>query len=185
MSAVARPAVFLDRDGTIIVDSGYVSRPEDVVLIAGAAAAIARLNAAGIPVVVVSNQSGLGRGYFGEDDYERVRARLERSLAEAGAHVDATLICPHAPSAACECRKPGTLLFRLAADQLALDLSRSWYIGDRWRDVSPALTLGGHPLLVPAPSTPDDDLSRAQELGVAVESLGEAVGIVLGGRSER
>ncbi|HEU4565270.1 MAG TPA: HAD family hydrolase [Gemmatimonadaceae bacterium] len=182
MSAAARPAVFLDRDGTIIVDSGYVSRPEDVVLITGAARAIARLNAAGIPVVVVSNQSGIGRGYFGEDDYERVRARLERALAAAGAHVDATLICPHAPLVACECRKPGTLLFRRAADQLALDLARSWYIGDRWRDVSPALALGGHPLLVPAPSTPEEDLARAKELGVAVESLGEAVNKVIGHR---
>ncbi|HEX6534292.1 MAG TPA: HAD family hydrolase [Gemmatimonadaceae bacterium] len=183
MSAGARPAVFLDRDGTLNADTGYPSRPEDVVLIEGAADAVARLNAAGLPVVVVSNQSGIGRGYLTSDDYERVRRRLEELLAAAGAHVDATYICPHAPGdPPCECRKPGTLLFRRAAADLALDLARSWYIGDRWRDVSPALELGGHPLLVPSPATPPADLERAAERGVVAGSLGAAVGIVLDGR---
>lgn len=179
MSDGARPAAFLDRDGTIIVDSGYVGRPEHVVLIAGAAESIARLNAARVPVVVVSNQSGIGRGYFGADDYERVRERVDEALAAAGARVDATLICPHEPGAACECRKPGTLLFRRAAGQLTLDLARSWYIGDRWRDIAPALALGGHPLLVPSPATPPEDLDRARAMGAVAGNLGAAAAVVL------
>lgn len=181
-----RPAVFLDRDGTINIDTHYLRRPEEVQLISGAAEAIARLNAAGIPVIVVSNQSGIGRGLLTQTEYEAVRSRIDELLALSGARIDVTYICPHAPSpdggvALCECRKPGTLLFRTAAAEHSLDLSRSTFIGDRWRDVSPALELGARGILVPSPDTPPADLTRAvAELSVA-RSLGEAVGCVLDG----
>lgn len=180
-----RPAVFLDRDGTINVDTHYLRRPEDVKLIPGAAEAIARLNTAGVPVMVVSNQSGIGRGILTRAEYDGVRARIEELLAHAGARIDATYICPHAPSAEngaalCECRKPGTLLFRTAAAEQAIDLERSTFIGDRWRDVSPALELGARGILVPSPDTSGEDVERARnELRVA-GTLGEAVGWVLG-----
>ncbi len=181
-----RPAVFLDRDGTINVVTHYLRRPEEVELIPGAAEAIARLNAAGVPVIVVSNQSGIGRGLLTRAEYEAVRARIDELLASAGARVDATYICPHAPSpddgaALCECRKPGTLLFRTAASEHSIDLRRSTFIGDRWRDVSPALELRARGILVPSPDTLPTDLTRApEELDVAT-THGEAVDCVLRG----
>ena len=130
-----RPAVFLDRDGTVNVDTGYVSRACDVILIPGAAKAIARLNAAAIPVVIVTNQSGIGRGLLRREDYARVRDRVGEMLRDQGeAHVDATYECPHDPRVGeCACRKPGTALFVRAALDLGLALDRSWYVGDRRR----------------------------------------------------
>jgi D-glycero-D-manno-heptose 1,7-bisphosphate phosphatase len=176
----ARPAVFLDRDGTINADAHYVRRAEDVVLLPGAAAAIARLNTAGLPVIVVSNQSGIGRGMFTMKDYERVRARLGALLAAEGARVDATYICPHAPDApGCECRKPGTTLFRQAARDHGIALDRSWYIGDRWRDVAPAAVLGGHGILVPGPDTSPDDVEQARSTMAVAATLGAAVDEIL------
>ncbi len=175
-----RPAVFLDRDGTINIDTHYLRRPDRVRLVPGAAEAIARLNAGGVPVIVVSNQSGIGRGLVTSAEYDAVRARIAKLLAESGAHIDATYICPHAPDATsgaalCECRKPGTLLFRTAAAEHAIDLSRSVFIGDRWRDVAPALELGARGILVPSPDTSSEDVERARrELRVA-DTLGEAV----------
>ncbi|MGQ0713993.1 MAG: D-glycero-alpha-D-manno-heptose-1,7-bisphosphate 7-phosphatase [Gemmatimonadaceae bacterium] len=170
-----RGAAFLDRDGTIIEDVDYISRPEDVRLIVGAARAIASLNAAGIPVVVVSNQSGIGRGYFGYDAYERVQGRVEDMLRETGAHLDATYICPHAPrnDAPCPCRKPGTELFITAARDHGVDLAASWYVGDRWRDIEPARTLGGTGRLVPTSSTPPEELERARREGLVRDSLAD------------
>ena len=170
-----RPVAFLDRDGTIIEDVDYISRPEDVRLLPGAAKAIAALNAAAVPVIVVSNQSGIGRGYFTHDDFARVQARVEELLARENAHLDAVYICPHAPSdrPPCACRKPGVALFECAAQEHAIDLARSWYAGDKWRDLEPARTLGGIGFLVPARSTPGDDLARARELGLVRQSLGD------------
>lgn len=179
-----RPAVFLDRDGTVNIDTHYLRRPEDVQLIPGAAEAIARLNTAGVPVIVVSNQSGIGRGLLTHAEYEAVRSRIDELLALSGARIDATYICPHAPSpdggaALCECRKPGTLLFRTAAAEHSIDLPRSTFIGDRWRDVSPALELGARGILVPSPDTPPADFTRARTELSVVRSLGEAVDCIL------
>jgi D-glycero-D-manno-heptose 1,7-bisphosphate phosphatase len=168
-----RGAAFFDRDGTIIEDVDYIARPEDVRLIVGAATAIAALNEAGIPVIVVSNQSGIGRGYFTHDAYERVQSRIEDVLRENGARLDATYICPHAPdrNPPCLCRKPRTELFETAARDHRLDLARSWYVGDLWRDVEPAQTLGGAGRLVPARSTPANDLARARQHGLVRDTL--------------
>ena len=168
-----RGAAFLDRDGTIIEDMDYISRPEDVRLIVGAATAIAALNEARVPVIVVSNQSGIGRGYFTYHAYERVQARVEEVLRENGARLDATYICPHAPdrNPPCLCRKPGIELFETAARDHHLDLAQSWYVGDRWRDVEPARTLGGTGRLVPASPTPSDEVGRARERGLIRDSL--------------
>src|ERR1043165_7644342 len=112
-----RRAAFLDRDGTIIRDTEYLRDPEQLELLPGAAGAIKRLNDAGWPVIVVTNQSGIARGLMTEQDYERVRMRLDRMLAAEGARVDATYHCPHHPeyTARCECRKPGTKMYRDAA----------------------------------------------------------------------
>jgi histidinol-phosphate phosphatase family protein len=181
MSA-GRAAVFLDRDGTINVDTSYVSRPERVSLMPGAAAAIAQLNAAGVPVIVVSNQSGIGRGYFSHADYELVQRRIEELLAEHGAHVDATYICPHAPDGdtECECRKPGALLYRRAAEEHELDLAESWYVGDRWRDIAVAEELGGKGVLVPTDKTPVQEIFQAKDRFAVATTLRAAVDRILG-----
>jgi len=144
------PVVFLDRDGTIIEDTGYVREPARVTLIAGAAEAIGRLNAAGIPVVVVTNQSGLARGILTESEYTEVARRLDALLAAAGAHLDATRWCPHAPevSGPCACRKPGTLLHHQGADALGYTAEGGWCVGDRLTDLLPARALHGQGLLV-------------------------------------
>jgi histidinol-phosphate phosphatase family protein len=178
-----RGAAFLDRDGTIIDDVHYVADPALVRLRPGAAAAIAALNRAAVPVIVVTNQSGIARGLISESDYDRVRARLDELLAESGARIDATYVCPHHPElgGACDCRKPGTLLFRRAADEHGLDLTHSVFIGDRWRDVEPGMTLGGRPMLIVDDATRPDERARAEASGIEIlSSLAEAVERMLG-----
>jgi len=174
---VSRAAVFLDRDGTIIEDLNYIARPEQVRLIPDAASAIRKLNEAGLTVVVVTNQSGIARGLFTLADYDQVRARAEQLLREEGARIDATYTCPHHPdfTGACECRKPGTLLFKRAAADLDLDLARSWFLGDKIRDVSPAGALGGTGILVPSSETSESDLRVARQEFSVARSLDEAV----------
>ena len=168
-------AVFLDRDGTIIEDEHYLSHPDQVKLIDGAAEAIARINSVLIPAIVITNQSGIARGIFTEDDHVRVTARLGEMLAERGAHVDASYHCPHAPEDGCECRKPGTLLYRRASTAGGIDLSRALYIGDRFRDVEPALTLGGHGVLVPSRETPAYEIDAARTRARVAPSLSTAL----------
>jgi D-glycero-D-manno-heptose 1,7-bisphosphate phosphatase len=177
----ARPAVFLDRDGTIIDDVEYLRNPGDVRLLPGAARSIARLNAQGVPVIVVTNQSGIARGLLTQDDYDAVRMRLDQLLSAEGARIDASYACPHHPdfTGACECRKPGTLLYRQAAAEHALDLARSTFIGDRWRDVAAALELGARPILISGPSTLPEDLRQAATKAEVVQSLEEAVKLLL------
>ena len=160
-------AVFLDRDGTIIEDAHYLSKPEQVRLLDGAAEAIARINAAMVPVIVVTNQSGIGRGRFSVDDHNLVAARLDELLAERGARIDASYFCPHTPEDACECRKPGTLLFRRAAVEHRIDLAGALYVGDRMRDVTPGLVLGGEGVLIPSSETPPEDTQSVETARVA------------------
>ncbi|HUQ48537.1 MAG TPA: HAD family hydrolase [Gemmatimonadaceae bacterium] len=169
-------AVFLDRDGTIIHDAHYLSRPDKVHLIAGAAEAIARINTAMIPVIVITNQSGIGRGYFTLEDYSAVASRLDSLLADFGAHIDATYFCPHAPEDKCECRKPGDLLFRRAQAEIpSVDLAQSLYIGDRMRDIEAGLSFGGDAVLVPHADTPTAETVEASEVARIAPSLGTAL----------
>jgi histidinol-phosphate phosphatase family protein len=143
-------AVFLDRDNTIIRDSGYLHDPDQVVLLPGAAEGLGAMAAAGWPLVVVSNQSGIARGLFGPEAFHAVMQRIETLLAPQGVCFLASYFCPHHPEfgGPCECRKPGVLLFRQAAADHGLVLGESWFVGDRWRDVEPAVTLGGRGILV-------------------------------------
>jgi D-glycero-D-manno-heptose 1,7-bisphosphate phosphatase len=133
---VADPAVFLDRDGVINVDHGYTHRVEDFQFVAGSAEAMARLQAAGWRLVVVTNQSGIARGLFSSDDYERFTAHLRSQLRAAGVELDALLHCPHLPDAtvaayrrSCDCRKPSPGMLLRAARELTLDLPRSVIAG--------------------------------------------------------
>lgn len=150
-----RPAVFLDRDGTINEQMGYVNHLSRFHLLPRAAAAIRLLNQAGVPVVVVSNQSGVGRGYFPVSLVDEVHARMMDELAREGARVDGLYVCPHHPEAkvekyrlACDCRKPKTGLFTAAARELQLDLSASYVVGDRWTDLKAAANCGATGVLV-------------------------------------
>ena len=149
-------ALFLDRDGVIVADTGYLGRAEDVRLLDGAAAAIARCNALGIPVVVVTNQSGIARGYYDWSGFRAVQAVLASALAGAGARLDAVLACAyHADGkeplriAAHPWRKPRSGMILAAAKRMNLDLSRSWIVGDKAEDLATgaAARLAGGTLL--------------------------------------
>lgn len=171
-----RGAAFLDRDGTLIGDAHFLADPARVFLLPDAASAVRRLNEAGWPVIVVTNQSGIARGLFTLSDYERVRERVEELLRDGGARIDDTYVCPHHPdfTGPCECRKPGTLLFRRAAAEHDIDLKKSFYVGDALRDVLPARDLGGRGILVPNAETPPPAVEQARSEFEVAASLDEA-----------
>jgi histidinol-phosphate phosphatase family protein len=144
-----RPGILLDRDGTIIVDHGYVGSVDRVDFIDGAAEAIASFNRARLPVTVVTNQAGVARGFYGVNDVETVHRHIAERLAEYGAHVDLFLYCPYHPDGvvaefarASEDRKPGPGMAKAAAAALGLDLAASWVVGDRPEDVGLAEAIG-------------------------------------------
>ncbi|MCF8056555.1 MAG: D-glycero-beta-D-manno-heptose 1,7-bisphosphate 7-phosphatase [Desulfocapsa sp.] len=150
-----QPAVFIDRDGTINEQMGYINHTCRFQVLPGAAEAIKRLNDASIPVVVVSNQSGLARGYFPEELLDAVHKKMTSLLAEKGAHVDGIYYCPHHPEAIeerfraiCTCRKPKPGLVYQAAEELHLDPERSYVVGDRWSDIKTAANCGARSVLV-------------------------------------
>jgi D-glycero-D-manno-heptose 1,7-bisphosphate phosphatase len=177
-----RPAVFLDRDGTLIVDRHYLSDPEGVELLPGAGEAVARLNAAGFAAVLATNQSGIGRGYFTVAQYEAVHARLVAELARFGATLDAAYFADSAedtddPDAD---RKPGAGMYLRAAREHGIDLARSWWVGDRPRDVLPAHRFGGRGLLLCGPET-DPGGAAGMEWVRPVWSMGQAADRILAG----
>ncbi len=175
MATGRRGAVFLDRDGTLVEDRDYLADPAGVRLLAGAAGAVARLNAAGVPVILVTNQSGIGRGFFGEGDYAAVHDRLVELLRAAGARLDGEYHCPDAPHGpASGCRKPAPGMFLRAAEELGIDLAASWYVGDRMRDVTPAREWGGTGILVRSRQSELDAAEASGEVEV-VNTLAEAV----------
>jgi D-glycero-D-manno-heptose 1,7-bisphosphate phosphatase len=181
-TAPLRPAAFLDRDGTIMRDMHYPRDPELVVLVDDAATAMRRLAEADIPVVVITNQSGIAQGKVQPAEYEAVRDRLDELLAAEGVRVVGHYFCPHHPdfTGPCACRKPGTLLYETAGRDHGLDVRRSLFAGDRWRDVQPALTLGGFGVLVPSEATPAADRERAEREAIVLPTLTEAVSRFLG-----
>jgi D-glycero-D-manno-heptose 1,7-bisphosphate phosphatase len=187
-----RPALFLDRDGVIIEDTHYLSRPAEMRMLTGAAEAIARCNRLGIPVVVVSNQSGIGRGLYAWRDFQAVQAALGAALARAGARLDATLACAHHADAQAPFniadhpwRKPNPGMIIVAGEHMKLDLSRSWIVGDRASDIAAgcAARLAGGILV----SARDDDpelqpaatLAGKQFAVVITGSLADAVALLL------
>ena len=165
----ARRAVFLDRDGTIVEDPGFLHEPGEVRLLPGAGEAIHRLNQAGWLVITVSNQSGIARGLYDASAYSAVQRRLVELLAAHGARLDGAYLCPHHPdiTGPCACRKPGLRLFHEAQAALGLDLARCYWVGDRLSDVEPARQLGGCALLV-ATGRGAAYAAPARALGVSV-----------------
>ena len=146
-------AVFLDRDGTINEEMGYVNHIDRFVLLPGVAAAIRRINESGLRAVVVTNQSGAARGYFPMEFIDMVHQKMKVLLREEGAFLDGIYTCTHAPpregeSGGCDCRKPEIGLMERAAQDLKLDLQRSYVVGDRFKDIEMAHNAGAKAILV-------------------------------------
>ena len=144
-----RPALFLDRDGAIVEDTGYLHKVDDIVVIAGAAEVIAAANWRSIPVIMVTNQSGIARGYYGWDQFKSVQGAIVASLARGGGRIDAVYACPHHPQGKGilahpdhPARKPNPGMLLEAASALALDLKSSWLIGDKSDDIEAAKRAG-------------------------------------------
>ena len=141
-------AVFLDRDGTINQETHYLSNPADVHLLHGAGAAIRQLNQAGVPVIVVTNQSAIARGYFDLGRLAEIHEEIVEQLGALGAHLDAIYYCPHHPDELCACRKPEPGLVRRAAADLGLDLRQSVFVGDARSDLEAGRRAGCRTVLV-------------------------------------
>ena len=148
-------AVFMDRDGTINEEVGYLSRMEQLIVYPEAMEAIRLINENGLPAVVITNQSGIARGYFDEPFVEALHSRINEILGKAHAHIDRFYFCPHHPSNGldpyvkiCQCRKPEPALLVQAAEELYIDLSRSYMIGDTLRDIEAASNAGAKGILV-------------------------------------
>ncbi|MFW5836760.1 MAG: D-glycero-alpha-D-manno-heptose-1,7-bisphosphate 7-phosphatase [Desulfovibrionaceae bacterium] len=143
-----RPAALLDRDGVVIHDRHYLSHPDQVELLPGAADGLRSLSALGLALVLVTNQSGVARGYFSTDSVAAVHARLAELLQAEGLALDGVYFCPHGPHDGCDCRKPRPGLAEQAARDLVLDLSRSFVIGDKCCDVALGRAVGACSILV-------------------------------------
>ena len=150
-----RPAVFLDRDGTLLEEAGYLDRLERLVFFSFGIDAVRLLNRAGYAVVIITNQSGVGRGLYQEEFVHRAHQVVDERVRAGGGHIDGYYYCPHHPEAEiegyrrdCDCRKPGPGMLRQAAEDLELDLSRSFTVGDKWTDVQAGVAAGARGILV-------------------------------------
>ena len=141
MTALPDP-VFLDRDGVINRDKNYIHRVEDFEFIDGAVEALRQINALGRPIFVVTNQSGIGRGYYSEDDFRRVNAWMLQQLQQHGVRIAGVYYCPHAPEADCECRKPQPGMILQARREHQLELQDAWMAGDKTSDIEAARRAG-------------------------------------------
>jgi D-glycero-D-manno-heptose 1,7-bisphosphate phosphatase len=186
-AATRRVAVFLDRDGTLVEEVPYLHDPELVRLVPGAVAALRELAAAGFALIVVTNQAGIAKGYYGEDAVERVHRRLRELLAAGGVALDGLWYCPHHPDGAvprlarpCRCRKPGPGMLEAAGAELGLDLSASYLVGNHPTDVGAARAGGVTPVFV----TTGQAAGRPAPEGVPTfGSLVEAAAAILAGYS--
>lgn len=149
------PAVFLDRDGTLIEDVGYLDRVERLLIYPWAIDAVRLLNQGGYHVVIITNQAGVARGFFKEAFLAEVHGEIRSRFRTGGARIDGFYYCPHHPDApieeyrqVCDCRKPAPGLVRKASQDLSLDLARSFVVGDRWLDVRLGRAVGARSLLV-------------------------------------
>jgi D,D-heptose 1,7-bisphosphate phosphatase len=178
----SRPGILLDRDGTIIVDHGYVGSIDRVDFIEGSPEAIASFNRAGIPVAVVTNQAGVARGLYGLDDVARVHRYIAERLAEYGAHIDLFLYCPYHPDGVVEAfartsedRKPGPGMARAAEAMLNLDLGASWVVGDRPEDIGLAEAVGASAIYVGSDDRGHPDVWSFPSLAAAAPFILERI----------
>jgi histidinol-phosphate phosphatase family protein len=191
VSRAARPAVFLDKDGTLIEDLPYNVDPRRIRLAPGAAAALPRFHDAGYVIAIVTNQSGIARGYFTPDDLFGVRDHLGAVMAELGVPLAGFYFCPHEPEGGddgppgCECRKPLPGLIHQAAVDLDIDLRRSWFIGDTWMDAVAGRQAGCRTILVGEEYRDVDDWPLERRPDHVVFDLLSAARIVTAARPER
>jgi D,D-heptose 1,7-bisphosphate phosphatase len=172
-------AVFIDRDGVINVDYGYVHRVEDFEFIPGSVQALKRLSRSDYNIIVITDQSGIGKGYYTKDDLVAVHAYMEQELDKQGIKVDAIYYCDHAPEDNCDCRKPKVKNLEKAARDFSLDLSRCWLIGDKTRDIQTGKNAGCRTILVmTGKGGSDKDFEVRPD--VVAKDLKEAVGRILG-----
>jgi len=177
--------VFLDRDGVIVRQIDHLNHAEDLELIEGAGEAIAWLNDAGIPVIVVTNQAGIAKGYLTIADLEEIHERLHRELAVFGAHLDALYYCPHHPKATvteylkdCPCRKPGTGMLARARDEHGIDPALSYLVGDSTSDILAGSRAGCRTILVRTGFAGKDGLYEVKP-DLIVPDLLAAIGSIL------
>ncbi len=168
------PAVFLDRDGTLMDDTGYVGDPAHVRVFDGVPEALARLKAAGFKTIIVTNQSGIPRGYFTEEDFHKVQARFEELIGPG--LIDAVYFCAEHPDHASERRKPGPGMLLEGARDHGIDLARSWMIGDRAGDAEAGVRAGVRSILVRTGEGAD---AKSEGAEIVTEDFAEAVGFIL------
>jgi D-glycero-D-manno-heptose 1,7-bisphosphate phosphatase len=176
-------AVFLDRDGTIIEDRSHIGEVEHVMLIPGAAAALRQLQDAGYRLFIVTNQSGVGRGYFPRESVEAVHAHLDQCFAKAGVRFDGHYVCPHHPQENCDCRKPKPKFPLEAAREHRLDLSRCFTVGDRPSDIQLGINAGTRTILVLTGVGRDTLANQEVKPDFVAEDIGAAAAWILTDRS--
>jgi len=166
-SSLKVSVVYLDRDGTLNFDPGYLNQPEQLRLLPGAGQAVGRLNRAGFKTVVLSNQSGLARGLITQDQLEAIHQRLRELLAEEGARLDGIFVCPHHPDEGCACRKPAPGLVHRAQRELGVSPENAIVIGDKASDVELARNVGALAVFVRSGNVPEEEQARMAERGLA------------------
>ena len=176
-----RHAVFMDRDGTVIVEKGYAHKPEDLELIPGSAESIRRLNELAFLVIVVTNQAGVARGYYGEDQVRLFHENMDRVLGGYGARIDAYYFCPHHAEyggrVACGCRKPAPGMILQAVADFNVDIKKSYMIGDKAVDMQAAIAAGVFPVMV-ATGYGREQREMAPHGTAFAENLQEAVELI-------
>jgi histidinol-phosphate phosphatase family protein len=183
VSGSSAPVVFLDRDGTLNWDPGYLNDPAAMRLLSGVGPAVARLNQAGLKAVLVTNQSGVGRGIISLEALGSIHQRLRELLAESGAWLDGIYACLHRPDEGCDCRKPASGLVAQARRDLGLGTARSFVIGDRAIDIALARNIGGAAVFVLSGYHPEDEEAHMAAHGLSpdytAKDLSDAVEWVL------
>ena len=177
-----RKAVFLDRDGTINFDPGYLGDPEQFRFLPGVVEALTRLHEAGYLIFVVSNQSGIARGFFRDEDLDRVHDKMRNALRAEGVVLDGIYYCPHHPDERCSCRKPSPKMVLDASRSFGVDIEHSYFIGDRISDIETGKNAGCRTILVltGAGRETQTSLSPSQNADRVAASLLDAVGWILG-----
>lgn len=177
---MSRGAILLDRDGTLIVERHYLSDPALVELETGAIDGLHKLSEAGWPLVVLTNQSGIGRGYFDRSVVDAVNTAVHEKLSLNGIFIAGWYVCPHGPEDGCTCRKPLPGLALEAAEMLEIDLDASWMIGDKLSDVGLAQAIGARGILVQTGQAAFQDEGPARISGAWIASnLDEAADLIL------
>ena len=184
-----RPAIFLDKDGTVLQDVPYNVDPANMIFAPGAAAGLARLALLGVPLYVITNQPGIALGRFCLDDLADMQQHLSQMFTQAGATLDGLYFCPHHPEGTvpqyaceCECRKPAPGLLLHAAKQHGIDLARSWLIGDILNDIEAGNRAGCQTILIDNGNETEWDLDQGRTPDYRVADLEEASRFVLGQR---